>query len=504
MIKKFTVGGMSCSNCALGIEKAVGRLNGVSSVRVALMDKSMTVSYDEGAVSEEQIISTVIKLGYTAKPYMTKKADGIAPKNDDANKLKHRFLVSIIFLLPLMYFSMGGMLGLPVPPHKINLIIQAVLAIILIVINRAFYINGTRAVLHGTANMDTLVALGSVSAYIYSLVTLVLAWCKNSQSHAFFEASAMVLTLVTLGKWLEELSKKRTGEEVEKLSRLIPDEATIRVDGADKTVKLSSVVKGDILVFKAGEYLSVDGVIIEGSAGMDKSAITGESMPVEAAVGDYVTSGSIVRSGFILVRAEKVGEDTLFSGIVKIVKEAGVSRAPFQKLADKVAGVFVPVVTAIALIGFVAWLLISGNLYLAFNFGISVLVISCPCALGLATPVAVMAATGKAASLGILFKDAEALQKACKINCVLLDKTATLTVGKPVVTVYKNYSNVSDSEVFAIVSAMEAKSSHPLAEPLIEYCGLSNFILDSFEYETGKGIIAKIDGANWTLGLLVC
>jgi len=498
MVKKYSVGGMSCSNCALGIEKVVSLLNGVHKVSVALMEKSMTVDFDNEKISENDIILAVKKIGYTVTEY--KQQTEKSKKNLDAERLKKRFLLSIVFMLPLMWFSMGKMIGLPVPNDTISLSIQLVLAVIVMVINRSFFINGTRAVFRGMANMDTLVSLGSISAFIFSVVTYIVTLTNGTTAHVFFEASAMVLTLVTLGKWLEELSKKRTGKEVERLASLMPDTATIIENGVERVVNLSSIKVGDLVVFKAGDYVCVDGVITYGEGGIDKSALTGESMPVEVFTGDNVISGSIVRTGYIQVKAEKVGEDTVFSGIVKIVKEAGSSKAPVQKFADKVAGVFVPVVTAIALVTFVLWWALGGELYKAFNFAISVLVVSCPCALGLATPVAVMAATGKGASMGVLYKDATALQNASRVNCILLDKTATLTEGKPSVVNYKNLSYRSDSEIFSIVSALESLSNHPLAKPLIDYCGTSNANVENFSSVTGKGISGTIDGVTYTLG----
>lgn len=495
MIKKYSVGGMTCSACSAGIEKAVAKLPGVNSVSVSLMGKCMDVSFDESKVAEEVIISAVEKLGYTAGAY------GEIKEDDGAKKLKKRFLISLAFLLPLMYFSMGGMIGLPVPEHKINLIVQCILALIIIIINFKFYISGTRAVLNGSPNMDTLVTLGSFAAFAYSLVITILTFGgKHFDGHPFFESAAMVMTLVTLGKWLEEISKKKTGSEIEKLSQMIPKIATVIRNGKETQVLVGEISVGETVLVRAGDYLPVDGTVEEGLASVDKSAITGESLPEETVVGSKVVSGSIVRSGYLKVVAEKVGRDTLFSSIIEIVKSAGTSKAPVQKFADKVSAVFVPIVTAIAIITFAVWLIAGGGVYEAVKHAISVLVVSCPCALGLATPVAVMAVTGKAASVGVLFKNAEAIQKIAEVNCVLLDKTATLTEGKPTVTDYENLSELSDEEIKKIVSALEKNSNHPLAEAITAFCGESDYSVTNFEYVVGKGITGTINGVNYSLG----
>ena len=497
MKQKFSVGGMTCFACSYGIERNVKKLNGIISVSVSLLDKTMFVEYDEKVLLIDTIIQAVEKLGYTAEIYGQKKEDKFA----DAKKLKKRFFISLILLLPLMYFSMGVMLGLPTFSKKINFAIQWFFATIIIVLNRKFFINGTKALLKLSPNMDTLVSLGSASAYIYSVVvTLSLYIFGYDVSHTFFEGSAMVVSLVTLGKWIEELSKVKTGDAIEKLNKLIPKTTTILRDGKELSIITGELAINDVVVLRAGDYIPVDGVVIDGRANVDKSAITGESLPEEVVVGNKVTSGSIVKDGYLLMRAENVGTDTLFSKIVQTAKQAGVSKAPIQKVADKVAGVFVPIVSSIALLTLIIWILISKDVSISLNYAISVLVISCPCALGLATPVAVMVATGKSASQGVLFKDAEALQNACKINCILLDKTATITVGKPKVTDYLNLDVMNDDDVFTIVSSLESKSSHPLARSVIEFCGEKTITCDDFEYVSGKGIVAVINGKRYCLG----
>ncbi len=494
MIKKFFIGGMTCSACSAGIERNVKKLNGVNSVEVSLLLKEMSVDFDQSILSDAKIIETVEKLGYSIND------NNVQDRYFEAKKLRNRFFVSLIFLLPLMYFSMGVMLGLPAFTNKINFVLQFIFATTIIVINFKFYINGVRAVLHKAPNMDTLVSLGSISAYIYSIVIMIMSFLNKDVSHTFFEASAMVLSLVTLGKWLEELSKVKTGDAIDKLNKFLPKTATILKDGKMITVLTGEIQVGDTVVLRVGDYVAIDGVIVEGNASIDKSAITGESMPEDVKVDDFISSGSIIKDGFLLVEAIQVGNDTLFSKIIDIVKTSGASKAPIQRIADKVAGVFVPVVSGLSLIAFALWLIFSGNLYLSFNFAISVLVISCPCALGLATPVAVMASTGVAASNGILFKDAGALQNARKIDCVLLDKTATITVGKPKVVEFKNYSDKTDKEIFSLVSALENKSSHPLAQCVVDFCGRTSLIVEEYKYLIGKGIRAVIKEKVFYMG----
>lgn len=498
MRKKFKVYGMTCSNCVLAVEKAVKKVDGVQEVSVSLMDKSMFVEFDEEKTFSENICAAVKKAGYSAEDYRAEnKQEGVS----DAEKLKRRFLFSVIFLIPLMYFGMGGMIGLPEPNHTVNIILQFALAVTIIIINLRFYINGVKAVLNGMPNMDTLVALGSFSALIYSVIVSVgMLFFSKEHSHVFFDSSAMVLTLVTLGKWLEELSKGKTGKEIEKLMNLIPETATVIRNGKEESIPVSSILSGDLVVIKEGEYVSVDGNVVEGEGGVDKSAITGESIPEEVFVGSYVVSGSILKKGYLVLSAKNTGENTVFYKIVEAVKTAGASKAPVQKLADKISAFFVPTVILIAIITYIIHRVTGAMIYDSFNFAISVLVISCPCSLGLATPVAVMVASGKGATFGVLYKNAQAIQMLSKTDCVLLDKTATITEGKPKVTDYINVSDIPDTKVKGIVSALESMSNHPLSKPLIDFCGESNFIVSDFSYVSGKGINGKIDGKNYYLG----
>ncbi len=505
MKEKFSVTGMTCTACSAGIERTLNRMEGVEKAEVSLMGERMTVDYDETRISKEDIIAAVVDLGYGASIYSEKIFDEKKPQPD---RLKKRFLLSLCFLLPLMYFSMGGMLFLPQPNAKISAVLQGILALGVLVVNFKFFTSGTKALVKRVPNMDTLVAMGAGVAYAYSLVITVLLFTGKNGGHLFYESTAMILTLVTLGKWLEERSKRKTGEEVEKLIKLMPNIVSVKRENEEVKIPFSEIAVGDILIVKQGEYVPVDGKIVEGHAFIDRAAITGESMPVELSVGDKITGADVVKSGYIHMVAEKVGADTTLSQIVKMVKEAGASKAPLQKIADKIAAIFVPAVTFIALVTFLLWLAISKDIGRAANYAINVLVISCPCSLGLATPVAVMAATGRGMSLGILYKDAEALQKAKDINCVLLDKTATLTVGQPKVA---DFELLSGEKSFALqlAAAIESHSNHPIAECVRAYASEAEgqIEVENYLYETGKGARASYRGVEYYLGsrrLLPC
>lgn len=509
MNKKYTVTGMTCSACSSGIERAVNKLDGVNKCEVSLMGKCIDIDFDSDVVSEKDIFSTVKSLGYGIY------AEGEEPQEKQESSDKQlfvRFMISLCVLVPLMYVSMGHMLGAPVPffidPHNGNerwfALYQALLSAVIIGVNYKFFKNGAVAVFKRVPNMDTLVALGSGVSFIYSVVLTVLIFCGIDSAHnamnLHFESAAMILTLVTVGKWLEEKSKKKTGSEIEKLLKLAPDTVTLEVDGAQKTVPIKEVKEGDILIVKQGEYIPVDGLIISGNAFVDKCAITGESLPVEVAENDSVTSASLIKSGLIKMRAERVGKDTTLSKIIKMVREAGASKAPIQKFADKVAGIFVPAVVIIALITFVIWLIVDGGFVPehCVTYSISVLVVSCPCALGLATPVAIMTATGRGASLGILYKDAESLQKTCSVNAVLMDKTATITEGKPKVTEVLTFECKKDWAL-KLASGIEKNSNHPLAKCITEY-EPDGFETEKFEYIVGKGATAYYGGKKYFLG----
>ncbi len=501
MKEKFSVSGMSCSACSAGIERTVKKLNGVQSVSVSLMGECMTVEYDENVVASSVICDTVTGLGYGIEKF---DENVFKERKPQPNLLFKRFVISLIFLLPLMYFSMGGMISLPKPNEIVSVSLQMALALAVIIVDFKFFTSGAKALAKKSPNMDTLVALGSGVSFLYSFVyTILLYLGKVSHVHFFYESAAMILSLVTLGKWLEERSKRKTGDEIEKLIKLMPAVVSVERNGLEEKIPFSALQVGDVLVVKQGEYVPVDGKIIEGSAYIDRAAITGESMPIEAQEGDLVTGADIVKSGFIKVLAQKVGADTTLSQIVKMVKEAGASKAPIQKTADKIAGIFVPTIALLAIATFVVWFVLA-DIATAANYAISVLVISCPCSLGLATPVAVMAATGRGMSLGILYKDAEALQKAKDINCVLLDKTATLTVGKPQVTDLEVLHGDKDNSL-RLAYEIEKHSNHPIAECIknyvIENLDMQNgMAIEDYRYETGRGAIANFEGETYRLG----
>ena len=509
MDKKYDITGMTCSACSSGIERAVSKLDGVNRCEVSLMGKTMKVEFDESVSSEEEVVATVKSLGYGI--YEEGSTPQIKTKNNDG-QLFIKFIISIVLLVPLMYVSMGHMWGAPIPdflnPHHGNsqwfALYQAILSTAIIGVNYSFFKNGAVAAFKRVPNMDTLVALGSGVSFIYSIVLTVFIFIGdnpiNNAMNLHYESAAMILALVTLGKWLEEKSKKKTGSEIEKLLKLAPDTVTIEVNGELKTVSVKEVKVGDILVVKQGEYVPVDGTVVSGNAFVDKCAITGESLPVEVTVNQTVTSAAIVKSGTLKIRAEKIGEDTTLSKIIKMVREAGASKAPLQKIADKIAGIFVPVVVFISLLTFIIWLIIDGgfNPEHSVTYAISVLVVSCPCALGLATPVAIMTATGKGASLGILYKDAESLQKVCGINAVLLDKTATITQGKLTVTEVITFA-VERNFALKLACGIEKNSNHPLAKCLVDYAKES-FEVENFEYIVGKGATAEYENKKYYLG----
>lgn len=523
MKQKFKVTGMTCAACSAGIQKTVGKLKGVNSAEVSLMGESMTVDYDEGILSESDILSCVEGLGYGACEYAQEKAERPQKRaenaaGEEAKKLRNRFIASLCFLVPLLYFTMGHMLGAPLPSFlKIGsnfALIQLLLTTPVLFINFAFFKSGFKAAIRRVPNMDTLVSLGSAVSYLYSVaVMFLLPQRENSMSLAmnslFFESAAMVLTLVTLGKWLEARSKKKTGEEVEKLLRLAPDTVTVVRGEEQKKIPLKELRVGDVVVVMQGDSVPADGVVLEGSSFVDKSAITGESLPVEIGTGDVVTSASINKGNVFRMRAEKVGEDTVLSRIVELVRTAGTSKAPIERAVDKIAAVFVPVVLLIAALDFIVWMILWGTgavgvtFFEVLSMAISVLVISCPCALGLATPVAVMAATGRGAAMGVLFKDAEALQKLRGVRYVLLDKTATITEGKPRVTDVLLFNGYSREEVFRIAAGIEKNSNHPLAACVISQAEAENVspaAAEKFSYESGYGARAVVDGKECVIG----
>ncbi len=490
MRKKYSVTGMSCSACAAGIERTVKKLKNVTYCAVSLMGESMEVEFDEKTLEETEIEDAVRGLGYGIFDY------GKTPeKKREILTLFVRFILSLILLLPVMYLSMAHMAGLPAPHGWWNHGFQLGLTALILLINYKFFVSGVRAAIKLMPNMDTLVSLGAGVSFVYSVVLA----CTDPSNHAlYFESAAMIVTLVTLGKWLEDRSKKRTGREIEKLRDLAPDTVTVERGGSVQTVPLSEVEEGDTVIVKQGESIPVDGTVVGGHAFVDKSAVTGESLPVELSGGQKAVSACIVTDGFLKICAEKVGADTMLMSIIRMVREAGSTKAPIQKLADKISAVFVPCVIGIALVTFLAWYFATWDLSGAVTYGVSVLVVSCPCALGLATPVAVMAAAGRGASLGILYKNAEALQKMATVNEIWLDKTATLTEGRPKV-VFFEACGTGEEEAKHIACALESKLNHPLARCIAEFCG-SGYEAENVTYIAGQGAAGTVNGKTYFLG----
>lgn len=462
----YRVTGMSCSNCAQVIEKTLRNAQGIKSASVSLLEKSLVVEHDETVITSEEIMRRVHALGYGIE-----SATRMTSKTEKGTSLMTTFFLSLVLLLALLYLSMGAMINLPEPSFALNDVLQALFSLAILVINKRFFTKGVRALEHGLATMDTLVSLSAGVSYLYSLVITVLILCgATGNRQVFFESAAMVVTLVTLGKALEEKAERRTGKELEALERLVPvDACRIDAAGEREIIPARDLARGDRVVFRTGDALMIDGTVESGEALLDKAAMTGESVPVAVRSGSKVSSGSLVTAGSLIVTAEVVGEATLFSRIIASVRAAGASKAPVQLKADKLAGIFVPVVTLLAILTLLIWLLVSHDLSQALLHAVSVLVISCPCALGLATPVAVMAATGKAASYGILYRDAAALELTPTIDVVLLDKTATMTEGTPRVNDVTCLAE--EEEVKRLVRSLEHDANHPYARALMAWAG---------------------------------
>ena len=504
-MKQYGITGMSCAACSARVEKAVSGVNGVTSCSVNLLTNSMVV---EGSATDSDIIEAVKKAGYGAyeKSSETEKSQADVLKDTETPVLKKRLFASLGFLIILMYISMGHtMFGFPLPyileskPIAIA-ILQLILTATVMVINKKFFINGFKGLVHGAPNMDTLVALGSGASFIWSTVKLFeMAASENPHDYLhgfYFESAAMILTLITIGKMLEARSKGRTTNALKGLISLVPQTATVIKDGKEIQLPVSQVEKGNIFIVKAGESIPVDGVILKGSAAVDESALTGESIPADKNEGDTVSAATICQSGYMECEATGVGEDTTLSQIIKTVSEAAATKAPVAKAADKVSGVFVPVVIAISIITILVWLVAGYDFGYSLARGISVLVISCPCALGLATPVAIMVSSGIGAKNGILFKNATSLENAGKISIVALDKTGTITNGTPVVTDIIPF-DASKNELLKTALSLEKKSEHPLAKAIVIKAEESGFTADETEFfktMPGNGVTAKLGG----------
>lgn len=529
--EKYTVTGMTCAACQANVTRCVQKLEGVEDVNVSLLANQMTVTYDEVQLEPNEIISAVQKIGYGAA--LTEQAgakdnsfrsEWQARKDraeENRKSMKRRLVSSIVLLIPLMYIAMGPMMYLPVPSifvgmdnALISALTQLLITIPILFINRHFFQNGLKSLFHRAPNMDSLVAIGSGASLVYGIFAMFrMAYgfghgdmaVVHEYAHAlYFESAAMILTLVTVGKYLEAKSKSKTSDALGKLVDLAPKNAVVIRGGVEQTIPAEQVIAGDIVVIRPGEGIPVDGVVTEGHGYVDQAAITGESIPVEKNPGDPVISATINKNGTFRFQASKVGEDTTLSQIIRLVDEAGNSKAPIARLADKVSGVFVPTVIGIAIVTAIVWLLMGQNFEFALSNAISVLVISCPCALGLATPVAIMVGTGKAAEMGILIKSAESLENLHAVDTIVLDKTGTITSGHPSVTdVVVIDSHITEQTLLEEAAAVETGSEHPLAQAIVEYAkqaGISIPKAETFEAQAGRGVKATVRGHAYLAG----
>ena len=526
--EKFDVTGMTCSACSSRVEKCVSKLSGAEKVSVNLLTNSMQVEYDENVLREGQIIDAVVKAGYgasiqgerTVKKEAAKGSVGTSrsPVEEQIKNMKMRLIVSFAFLIPLMYVSMGHMVGLPLPSFLDGVengvsfaFTQLLFCLPVIYVNRKYFIKGYQTLFHLAPNMDSLIAIGSTASLVYGIFAIYrmsygLANGDMDLVHRYyhdlyFESAAMILALITVGKYLETKSKGKTSEAITKLLDLAPKTAAVERGGKEMEIPAEQVQAGDIVIVRPGGSIPVDGFIIEGSTSVDEAAITGESIPVHKQVNDTVIAATVNKTGFIRFKATRVGEDTTFSQIIRLVEEASSSKAPIAKTADKIAGIFVPTVMGISLVTAIAWLIAGATFEFALSCAICVLVISCPCALGLATPVAIMVGTGKGAENGILIKSGEALETAHNIKSVVLDKTGTITQGKPVVTDVE--TEISERDFLKIAAELERGSEHPLAEAILEYAGAKGMKgerTEEFFSVPGQGVKGKINGRWYYAG----
>lgn len=538
---KFDVGGMTCAACQAHVDRAVSKLDGVQSVAVNLLAGSMMVDYDPAQVSPADICTAVDRAGYSASPVdagtgaagsngSTQARSGAAHMESPTKKLeaaasamRTRLIVSIVFLIPLFYIGMGHMLGWPLPGiftdhiHSMTLALtELVLLIPIVYVNDAYFINGFKSLAHGAPTMDALIAVGATASIAWSLYAMFIMADQlatgqvheammTSMDNLYFESAGTILSLVTVGKYLETRSKSKTGGAIEALIDLAPKTATVVAeDGSETTVDVDSILPGQVLRVRPGESIPVDGVVLEGGSAVDESALTGESIPVEKAAGDTVNAATVNRTGSFTFRATRVGADTSLAKIIQLVEDANATKAPIARMADKVAGVFVPVVFAISAVTLVAWMALTGSVNEALTSAVAVLVISCPCALGLATPVAIMVGTGKGAEMGILFKSAEALENLRSVGTVVLDKTGTVTRGKPAVTDIVVAARadgspaMSEKALLKLAAALERSSEHPLAEAIMAECetrGIVARMVEDFAAAPGRGVTAR-EGQN--------
>lgn len=517
MKERFDISGMTCASCQANVQKAVQKL-GVNDVNVNLISESMIVDYDSDKINNDDIIKAVEKIGYGASLKDKDRSNDVTLKESEEMSTISRLKISFLFLIPLMYISMGPMINLPIPGFLEgrtgavnNAFVQFLLALPVIFVNRKFFVSGFKGLVNKAPNMDTLVALGASAATIFGIFAIMrmsyaLGINDNQvldhyRHNIYFESSATILTLITLGKYFEARSKGETKSSLKHLMELAPKTARVIKDGKEFEVSIEDIKIGDTIIVRPGEAIPVDGVVTKGSSLVDQSAITGESIPVNKNPGDEVISASINKQGSFQFRAKRVGENTTISQIISLVNEANETKAPIARLADKIAAIFVPVVIVIAILTFAIWAYITKDFEFALNLMIAVLVISCPCALGLATPMAIMVATGKSAELGLLFKNAESLENLHKIDSILLDKTGTITEGKPVVT--DVYTKMDEAEFISIARSIEEASEHPLSNSIVEYANDKNISpreITDFHSITGMGLEAKIDGKIYYAG----
>lgn len=544
MKERFDVTGMTCSACSSHVEKSVGKLTGVENVSVNLLTNSMQVEFDENKLDTAGIIKAVEDAGYgaavkdghaksgtkTSGQSDSQENSGLSAVEQNVKNMKKRLIVSLIFWIPLMYVSMGHMiyqwLNIPMPPFTMNFLYgnenaityaftQFLLLLPILIANQKYFKNGFKTLWHRSPNMDSLIAIGAGAAILYGIFAIYrigyamghgdMAVVHQYAHDLYFESAGTILTLITIGKYLETKSKGKTSEAITKLLNLAPKTVTVVRDGVEQVVDAADVGKGEIFLVKPGESVAVDGIVLEGKSSFDESAITGESIPVPKQEGDTIVSASINKSGLIRAKATKVGEDTTIAQIIRLVEEASSSKAPIAKMADKIAGVFVPAVITIALITGVIWLISGATFEFAMSTAIAVLVISCPCALGLATPVAIMVGTGKGAENGILIKSGDALETAHQIDTVVLDKTGTITQGKPVVTdiICAAGKNADKTQLLQIAGSLEKGSEHPLAEAIVNYCETNSIALEKvtdFNALFGKGIEGTVSGTHYFAG----
>ncbi|NLJ90459.1 MAG: cadmium-translocating P-type ATPase [Clostridiales bacterium] len=533
MKQKFSVSGMTCSACSAAVERSVKKLEGTIDVNVNLVNNTMTVEYDEQVIDDNKIIEIVEKTGYGASIYTdSSKASSSTDKSlekkatslvEEAEKeLKARVIISFVFLLPLFYIAMGPMIYLPIPSwltgHENALsfaFTQFLLTLPIIYVNRKYYKVGFKTLFKGNPNMDSLIAIGSGTALVYGIFAIYrigyglghgdMDMVMKYSHDLYFESAGMILTLITMGKYLEARSKGKTSEAISKMLDLAPKTAFVIRDGNEVEIPVEEVVVGDIVVVRPGQNIPVDGIIVEGSTAIDQAALTGESIPVEKNVGDKVIAATTNKTGYFKFEATKVGADTTFAQIIELVEEASSSKAPISKLADRISGIFVPVVIVIAIVATIVWLLFGSSFEFAMSIGIAVLVISCPCALGLATPLAIMVGTGKGASHGILIKSAEALETLHSVNTVVLDKTGTITEGKPKVTDIIVFNDMDKDRFLELAASIEKPSEHPLAEAIISKAKEKNIPIrdvEEFRAISGRGIYARVSGNEYNAGNL--